>query len=250
MTSLLVLQAACAVAPPSPPSVTPVRVEALEPADLSCLAEASQVGVAYYEAPKGAAACSSKGYDAIGPAFGLLGAVVTMTAAATCMNQKGGIYVDVAPRLRDRFVEISTAGGDFGERQVLKQCPAADDLASLHAAFGERPVIDFKTVTWKQTGSGRPGDLVFNFPETTRARLVDTKSGKVLWEEVCNVPADDLVRVFRDKSGSGPDSIQRFQVVLGHAADQCAVQFTERLKLTIRQRQLLPSARAPVQPAG
>ncbi len=153
----------------------------------------------------GASSCDTRALDYAG-AFGLIGAIAALGVAASCAGPEDGFYVDVASIVRDRFVQ------DLSPKAVTS--PIEDEVVNaLRQSFGDKPVIDFKTVDWQRATAG--GLSVF-VPSTVRGRLVDVQNGRVLWEEACTIAPD--------RTAAKLDEVRS---TLERSAELCAKQFAD-----------------------
>jgi len=209
--------AACMSRPPPVPPPTREQVQpiALEESGLACLDVAPEVVAAHHErAPMfGASSCDTRALDYAG-AFGLIGAIAAIGVASSCMGPEDGIYVDVAATVRDQFVKDLSPQAVTSKIEAPAACPAGDSVFALRQSFGDRPVIDFKTVDWQKTTAG--GFPVF-VPSTIRGRLVDVKNGQVLWEEACAIEPESV-----------PEKMDAIRSTLERSAARCAEQFAEQ----------------------
>jgi hypothetical protein len=162
----------------------------------------------------GASSCDTRALDYAG-AFGLIGAIAALSIASSCMGPEDGLYVDVASVVRDHFVQSLSPAALTAKLESPVACPAADSVTALRQSFGERPVIDFKTVGWQRTTTAR-GFQMFA-PSTVRGRLVDLTSGQVLWQEACSLAPDRMAE--------NPDAVRG---ALERSAILCAEQFARR----------------------
>lgn len=201
------------IAPPIPQEVHPV---ALEQSGLVCLDQASEVVAAHHEqAPLFAASsCDTRALDYAG-AFGAIGAIAALAIASACRGPGDGFYVDIAAVVRDRFVATLAPEPIASKLSSPAACPAGDSVTALRQSFGERPVIDFKTVSWQRITAG--GFPVF-VPSLVRGRLVDLKDHRVLWEESCAISPD-----------RAPARLDEVRGSLELSADACAKSFAERV---------------------
>ena len=209
--------AACTSGPPPTPPPTREQVQplALEEAGLACLDLAPEVVAAHHEraAMFGASSCDTRALDYAG-AFGLIGAIAAIGVASSCRGPEDGLYVDVAAMIRDRFVQSLSPQAVTSSIESPAACPAGDSMTALRQSFGDRPVIDFKTVDWQKTTAGNFPVFV---PSTVRGRLVDVKNGQVLWEGACTIGPDSV-----------PDKIDAVRSTLERSATRCAEQFAEQ----------------------
>lgn len=216
MVATVLVVAACTSRPPPipPPTREQVRPIALEESGLACLDVAPEIVAAHHErAPMfGASSCDTRALDYAG-AFGLIGAIAAMGVASSCMSPEDGFYVDVAATVRDQFVKSLSPQAVSSRIESPVACPASDSVTALRQSFGDRPVIDFKTVDWQKTTAGFP---VF-IPLTIRGRLVDVKNGQVLWEEACTIAPDSV-----------PEKMDEIRSTLEQSAASCAEQFAEQ----------------------
>jgi hypothetical protein len=217
MPAMALVVAACTSGPPPipPPAREQVRPIALEESGLACLDLAPEIVAAHHErAPMfGASSCDTRALDYAG-AFGLIGAIAALGVASSCMGPEDGFYVDVAATVRDRFVQSLSPQAVTSRIEAPVACPASDAVTALRQSFGDRPVIDFKTVDWQKTTAG--GFPVF-VPLTVRGRLVDVKNGQVLWEEACTIAPDSV-----------PENMDATRSTLEQSAARCAEQFAEQ----------------------
>jgi hypothetical protein len=127
---------------------------ALDQSGLSCLSQASKTVAAHYQSQPVSfrSTCDTRSLDYVAAAGGLVGALIAVGVGASCQGPEDGVYVDASSVVRDRFVEKLTPSGTVPGLQAAPSCPASDTLTSLQQNFGPNPVIDFKTVSWRQTG--------------------------------------------------------------------------------------------------
>ena len=217
VSAIALVVAACISGPPPtpPPTREQVRPIALEETGLACLDLAPEVVAAHHErAPMfGASSCDTRALDYAG-AFGLIGAIAAVGVASSCRGPEDGLYVDVAATVRDRFVQSLSPQAVTSRLESPVACPASDSVTALRQSFGDRPVIDFKTVDWEKTIAG--GLPVF-VPSTVRGRLVDVESGQVLWQEACTIAPDSV-----------PEDMKALRSALERSAALCAEQFAEQ----------------------
>lgn len=211
------LLAACTSAPPPvpPPAPEPVHPVGLEETGFACIAQAPEVVAAHHEqAPMyGASSCDTRALDYAG-AFGAIGAIAALGIAASCAGPEDGVYVDIASVVRDRFVADLSSAPLASKVSAPAACPVADTPAALQRSFGDRPVIDFKTVDWERVTAGRMTVFV---PVTVRGRLVDAGAAQILWEEACTITSDPA-----------PPSLEALRSGLERSAAACAEQFASR----------------------
>jgi hypothetical protein len=184
------LIAGCTSRPPPvpPPAREAVRPVGLDQTGLACISQAPEVVAAHHErAPMyGASSCDTRALDYAG-AFGALGAIAALGIAASCAGAEDGVYVDIASVVRDRFVADLSPTPLGLKVSAPAPCPAGDAPSELQRSFGDRPVIDFKTVDWQKAKAGK---LPVFVPATVRGRLVDLEAERVLWEEPCSIRAE------------------------------------------------------------
>ena len=87
-------------------------------------------------------------------------------------------------------------------------------MTALRESFGDKPVIDFKTVDWQRATADQ---MTVFIPSTIRGRLVDTKNGQILWEEACTVSQDRVAA-----------NLTEVRDTLEASAERCGEQFAER----------------------
>jgi hypothetical protein len=217
----LVVVASCTSAPPPvpPPTREPVHPVGLEQTGLACIAHAPEVIAAHHEqAPMyGASSCDTRALDYAG-AFGAIGAIAALGIAASCAGPEDGVYVDIASVVRDRFVADLSPTPLASKVRAPAACPVADTPAALQQSFGDRPVIDFKTVDWQRVTAGRMAVFI---PVTVRGRLVDSEAAQVLWEEACTITSDPAT-----------SSLEALRSALERSATACAEQFAARFSET------------------
>jgi hypothetical protein len=185
----------------------------LEETGLACLAQAPEVVAAHHEqAPiYGASSCDTRALDYAG-AFGAIGAIAALGIAASCAGPEDGVYVDIASVVRDRFVADLASAPLASKVSAPAACPVADTPAALQRSFGDRPVIDFKTVDWQRVTAGRMPVFV---PVTVRGRLVG--AAQIQWEEACTITSDPVT-----------PSLEALRSGLERSAAACAEQFASR----------------------
>jgi hypothetical protein len=165
----------------------------------------------------GASSCDTRALDYAG-AFGAIGAIAALGIAASCAGPEDGVYVDIASVVRDRFVADLSPTPLASKVRAPAACPVADTPAALQQSFGDRPVIDFKTVDWKRVTADRMAVFI---PVTVRGRLVDSEAAQVLWEEACTITSDPAT-----------SSLEALRSALERSATACAEQFAARFSET------------------
>jgi hypothetical protein len=217
---VLVLAACTSAPPPVPPPVRePVHPVRLNQRGLACIADAPEVVAAHHEqAPMyGASSCDTRALDYAG-AFGAIGAIAALGIAASCAGPEDGVYVDIASVVRDRFVADLSPTPLASKVSAPAVCPVGDTPAALKRSFGDRPVIDLKTIDWQKVTAGKMPVFV---PVTVRGRLIESEAAQVLWEEACTITSDPAT-----------PSLEALRSALERSAAACAQQFAARFSDT------------------
>lgn len=152
---------------------------------------------------------------------GHTGPVTVFGTDRICHSTSDGLAVDIAPQVADKLAEALEGEATFTSVSGGEGCPSSDSGQALRQAFGTGDVLEVVSIGWKpyQTPDGDR----FSLASVLRARLVETGSGKIVWDAICPLPTDEFKAAtsFADDVDGSP-ALQR---ALSTATTVCAQQF-------------------------